>query len=283
MAHSWVQMFPTQYEAFQTYCRLNPHNAVLLVDTYNVLKSGLPDAIRAFNEVLRPQGITKCGIRIDSGDLTYLTKRARAMLDEAGWPNCSITVSNALDEYTIRDLLQQGACIDAFGVGERLITARSEPVFGGVYKLSAVEEPDGRIIPRIKISENLAKITIPHFKRVYRLYSRATGKALADYICLRDETVDDTRPLRIFDPDVTWKHTTLTDFTAHELLVPVFRNGRRVYELPSLPEIRAYCARQLDTLWDEVKRFESPHHYYVDLSDRLWQLRYDMLQKGAEV
>ena len=278
MAHSWVQMFPSELEAFKTYCRIYPNNAVLLVDTYNTLKSGIPDAIRAFNEVLKPRGITKCGIRIDSGDLTYLTKRARKMLDDAGWTECKITVSNALDEYLISDLLAQDAQIDSFGVGERLITARSEPVFGGVYKLAAVEKPDGTIIPKIKISENLTKITNPHFKKVYRLFANDSGKALADYIALYDEELDCSEPLTIFDPDVTWKEKTLTDFHARELQQTIFKDGKLVYEKPSLDEIKAYCAAEIDKLWDEVKRFDYPHRYYVDLSRKLWDIRFNLLR-----
>ena len=280
MAHSWVQMFNSELDAFRAYCRTYPHAATLLVDTYSVLDSGIPNAIRAFDEVLRPLGIRSCGIRIDSGDLAYLTRRARQMLDDAGWTECRITVSNALDEYLIRDIISQGACIDSFGVGERLITARSEPVFGGVYKLAAVEK-NGEVEPRIKISETLAKITLPHFKKVYRLYSRDSGKAMADYICLHDETVDDTKPLCIFDPDATWKRKTLCSYTARELLVPVFENGELVYDQPALPAIRDYCAAQLDTLWDEVKRFENPHHYYVDLSEKLWNIRDGLLRAGG--
>ena len=280
MAHSWVQMFDSEYEAFKAYCELYPDNAVLLVDTYNTLSSGIPHAIRAFNEVLRPRGITKCGIRLDSGDLCYLTQKARAMLDEAGWESCTITVSNALDEYLIQDLLRQGAKIDAFGVGERMITASSEPVFGGVYKLMAVEDAEGNIHPRIKISENVVKITVPSFKRVYRFYD-ANGKAVADYLTLRHETVDDTKPLEIFDPENTWKRKTLEHFTARELQVPVFLNGELVYDLPSLEEIRAYCRRELDTLWDEVKRFDNPHQYYVDFSQELWDLRDRLLHNGG--
>ena len=280
MAHSWVQMFDSEYEAFKAYCELYPDNAVLLVDTYNTLSSGIPNAIRAFNEVLRPRGITKCGIRMDSGDLCYLTQKARAMLDEAGWESCTITVSNALDEYLIQDLLRQGAKIDAFGVGERMITASSEPVFGGVYKLMAVEDAEGNIHPRIKISENVVKITVPSFKRVYRFYD-ANGKAVADYLTLRHETVDDTKPLEIFDPENTWKRKTLEHFTARELQVPVFLNGELVYDLPSLEEIRAYCRRELDTLWDEVKRFDNPHQYYVDFSQELWDLRDRLLHNGG--
>ena len=281
MAHSWVQMFDSEYEAFRTYCSLYPTNAVLLVDTFDTLRSGIPNAIRAFNEVLKPQGITKCGIRLDSGDMAYLTQKARDMLDEAGWTECTITCSNSLDEYIIKDLLVQGAKIDSFGVGERLITARSEPVFGGVYKLVAVER-DGEVVPKIKVSENVAKITVPHFKKLYRFYGRDNGKALADYMSLWDETVDDSREFEIFDPDATWKRKTLYDFEARELLVPVFRQGELVYKLPTLEEIRAYCAQQLDTLWDEVKRFENPHGYYVDLSQKLWDIRSDLLHNARK-
>ena len=278
MAHSWVQMFPTQYDAFKTYCEIYPTNAVLLVDTYNTLKSGVPDAIRAFNEVLKPRGITKCGIRLDSGDIAYLTKEARKMLDEAGWETCTISASNSLDEILIRDLLLQGAKIDSFGVGERLITARSEPVFGGVYKLTAVEEADGSITPKIKISENVAKITTPHFKKLFRFYGNDTGKAIADYLTIHDETVDDSGSLTIFDPEATWKRKEVYDFTAKELQVPVFQAGELVYDLPSLPAIRDYCREQVDTLWDEVKRFDNPHKYYVDLSQKLWDVKHNLLE-----
>ncbi len=281
MAHSWVQMFDTQYEAFKTYCEIYPTNAVLLVDTYNTLKSGVPDAIRAFNEVLRPRGITKCGIRLDSGDIAYLTKEARKLLDAAGWETCTISASNSLDEKLIRNLLLQGAKIDAFGVGERLITARSEPVFGGVYKLVAVEDEGGNITPKIKISENVAKITTPHYKKLYRFFGNDTGKAIADYLTIHDETVDDSRPLVIFDPDATWKKKEVYDFTAKELQVPVFRSGQLVYDLPSLPEIRRYCLEQVDTLWDEVKRFDNPHKYYVDLSQKLWDVKHGLLEKNG--
>ena len=277
MAHSWVQMFPDEYTAFKTYCALYPHSATLLVDTYNVLKSGVPNAIRAFKEILLPQGITSCAIRLDSGDLTYLSKKARKMLDEAGLPQCKIVASNSLDEYIIRDLLQQGACIDSFGVGERLITSKSEPVFGGVYKLSAVERPDGSILPKIKISENPAKITNPHFKKVYRLFENDTGKAIADLICVHDEVVDPGQPLELFDPEATWKRKTITDFTVRELLLPIFRGGELVYEKPSIAAMRAWCAGQIDTLWDEVKRFENPHNYYVDLSQKLWDIKQSLL------
>ncbi len=277
MAHSWVQMFPSEYEAFVSYCRSYPTNAVLLVDTYDSLRSGVPNAIRAFNEVLRPLGITSCGIRFDSGDMAYLTKKARKMLDEAGWPGCRITVSNSLDEWLIAGLLRQGAQIDSFGVGERLITSKSSPVFGGVYKLCAVEDGNGGIVPKIKISENVGKITNPGFKKLYRFYSRESGMAEADYICLRHESVDDTKPLEICDPDARWKRKTMENFTARELQREIFRGGELVYALPTLEEIRSCCAAELATLWPEVKRFENPHGYYVDLSAELMALKDAML------
>ena len=281
MAHSWVQMFDSEYEAFKAYCEIYPDNPTLLVDTYNVLKSGVPNAIRVFNEVLKPRGLTKCGVRLDSGDMTYLTKKTRKMLDEAGWESCKISCSNALDEYLIQDLLNQGAQIDLFGVGERLITARSEPVFGCVYKLAAVEDEAGNIIPKIKVSENVGKITNPHFKKVYRFYGNDTGKAIADYICLHDEVVDDSQDLEIFDPQATWKRKNIYNFTAKELLVPIFKNGELVYDMPSLPEIQKYCAEQVDTLWDEVQRFDNPHTYYVDLSQKLWDIKYALLKSNG--
>ena len=281
MAHAWVQMFDTELDAFKAYCEMYPNNAVLLVATYNTLKSGVPNAIRAFNEVLKPLGITKCGIRLDSGDLAYLTQKARQMLDEAGWTECKISVSNSLDEYIIRDILRQGAQIDMFGVGERLITAKSEPVFGGVYKLVAVEDADGTVVPKIKISENVGKITTPHFKKLYRFFGNDTGKAIADYLCVHDETVDDSHDLEIFDPDATWKRKTVYNFTAKEMLVPIFRHGELVYQCPTLEEIRAYCQEQVDTLWDEVKRFDNPQTYYVDLSQKLWDIKYNLLKENS--
>ena len=278
MAHSWVQMFDTEYEAFKTYCEIYPNNATLLVDTYNVIESGIPNAIRVFNEVLAPKGIRHCGIRIDSGDITYLTKKVRKMLDDAGWTECKIIVSNSMDEYIIRELIRQGAEIDAFGVGERLITAKSDPVFGGVYKLCAVENENGEIIPKIKISENVGKITTPHFKKVYRLRGRDTGKAEADLICLWDETVDDTQPIELFDPEHTWKRKLLENYTATELLVPVFKNGVQVYQIPALAESREHCAREIEGMWEEVRRFTNPHNYYVDLSQKLWDIKHDLLK-----
>ena len=282
MAHAWVQMFDTEYDAFATYCKLYPGNATLLVDTYDTLKSGIPNAIRAFNDVLKPMGVTKCGIRLDSGDLAYLTRKARQMLDEAGWESCKITVSNSLDEYLIRDLWLQDAKIDAFGVGERMITAKSEPVFGGVYKLVAVEDDDGEIIPKIKISENVGKITTPHFKKLYRFYGRDTGKAIADYLCVCDETVDDSGNLEIFDPEATWKRKEVYHFEARELLVQIYKNGKLVYKRPSMEELRAYCASQVDTLWDEVKRFDNPHRYYVDLSQKLYDIKQSLLNRNNQ-
>lgn len=277
MAHSWVQMFDTEYEAFKTYCELYPQNATLLVDTYNTLKSGVPNAIRAFKEVLLPKGITNFGIRLDSGDISYLSKKARKMLDEAGLEQCKIVASNSLDEHLICDLMIQGAKIDVFGVGERLITSSSTPVFGGVYKLVAVENEDGEIIPKIKVSENVSKITNPHFKKVYRYYDNESKKAIADELCVYDETVNENEPRTIFDPNAVWKAKTLTDFTARELLVPIFKEGKCVYDLPKLDEIQSYCKEQIDLLWDEVKRFENPHTYYVDLSGKLWKIKQKLL------
>jgi len=276
MAHSWVQMFDNEYDAFVSYCKIYPNNATLLVDTYDVLRSGVPNAIRAFKEVLLPQGITKCGIRLDSGDITYLTKKARKMLDEAGLTECKIVVSNSLDENIIRDIIAQGARVDSFGVGERLITAKSNPVFGGVYKLVA-KERDGVVYPKIKISENPEKITNPHFKKVYRIYDNESGVAIADLMCVHDEVIDETKPLEIFDPIETWKRKTCENYTLRELLVPIFKNGECVYESPSLAEIRDYCKDQVAHLWDEVLRFENPHRYYVDLSEKLWNIKNDLL------
>lgn len=282
MAHSWVQMFDSEYEAFRAYCEVYPQNATLLVDTYNTLKSGVPNAIRAFKEVLVPRGITNFGIRLDSGDISYLSKRARKMLDEAGLENCKIVASNSLDEYLIQDLIVQGAKIDIFGVGERLITAKSAPVFGGVYKLAAVENEQGEIIPKIKVSENTAKITNPHYKKLYRYYDKESGKALADELCVWNEVVDGSRPHTIFDPNAVWKTKTLTDFHVRELQVPIFKEGKCVYVSPHLDKIRSYCAEQVETLWDEVKRFENPHAYYVDLSKRLWEEKNKLLEEAGK-
>ena len=243
MAHAWVQTFDTQYDAFRAYCEIYPDNPVLLVDTYNTLKSGVPDAIRAFNDVLKPRGLTKCGIRLDSGDMAYLTRQARLI--------------------------------------QHLITARSEPVFGGVYKLVAYEDDEGNVVPKIKLSENVSKITTPQYKRVYRLFGNETGKAIGDWLCTYDEDVkSNCNPdgsLTIFDPDATWKKKTINNFTAKELQKPIFVGGRLVYDMPSLEEIQQYCADQMETMWDEVKRFDNPHNYYVDLSQKLWDIKYDLL------
>ncbi len=278
MAHSWVQLFDSEYEAFRAYAETYPDNCILLIDTYNVLKSGIVNAIKVFKEVIVPKGFRPKGVRIDSGDITYLSKKIRKMLDDAGFPDCTITASNSLDEYIIRDTLVQGAKIDMFGVGERLITSKSEPVFGGVYKLCAVEK-DGEIIPKIKISENIEKITNPSFKQVYRLYEKDSGKAIADVLTIYDEEIDDKKPYEIFDPEHTWKRRKITDFKAEKLLVPIFKNGKKVYESPSVHEIKSFCAQQVDTLWDEVKRFENPHKYYVDLSPKLWEIKQNLLKK----
>lgn len=279
MAHSWVQLFDSELEAFRAYAREYPQSCTLLVDTYNVLKSGVPNAIRVFNEELLPRGYRPAGIRIDSGDITYLSRKARKMLDDAGFPDCKICASNSLDEYIIRDMLIQGACVDSFGVGERMITSSSEPVFGGVYKLSAVEGPDGEIIPKIKISENVAKITTPCFKKLWRLFDRESGKAIADVITMHDETIDDAKPYEIFDPEHIWKRKKLVNFRAVPLREKIFENGVYVGRERELNEIREYCLNQVDTLWDEVKRFENPHQYYVDLSHRLWSKKNRLLSE----
>ena len=278
MAHSWVQLFDSELDAFCAYAKAYPHDCTLLVDTYNVLKSGIPNAIEAFKREVLPRGFRPKGIRIDSGDITYLSKKARVMLDEAGFEDVKIVASNSLDEYIIRDMLLQGAKVDSFGVGERLITASSAPVFGGVYKLCAVEK-DGEMVPKIKLSENTAKVTIPGAKKLWRLYDNESGKALADVITLEDETIDDSRDYEIFDPDYTWKRKNVYNFSARQLLQPLFINGKRVYEYQDIDDIKSYCLSQVDTLWDEVKRFENPHTYYVDLSQRLWDTKHELINK----
>lgn len=278
MAHSWIQMFPTEYEAFRAYAEAYPDNCTLLVDTYNVLKSGVPNAIKVFKEVLVPKGFRPKGIRIDSGDITYLSMKARQMLDEAGFKDCSIVASNSLDEYIIRDILIQGAQVDLFGVGERLITSKSEPVFGGVYKLVAIED-NGELIPKIKLSENVGKITNTGFKQVWRLFNRDTGKAIADVLTTAEEVIDDSKPYEIFDPEHTWKRKTVTNFYAKRLLEKIFDKGNCVYERPNLKDIKDFCKDQVDTLWDEVKRFENPHIYYVDLSTPLWEMKQRLLRE----
>ena len=278
MAHSWIQVFDNELEAFCAYAREYPDNCTLLIDTYNVMKSGLPNAIEAFKREVLPRGFRPKGVRIDSGDITYLSKKIRKVLDEAGFEDCQIVASNSLDEYIIRDMLLQNAQVDSFGVGERLITASSNPVFGGVYKLAAVER-DGEIIPKIKISENVSKITTPGVKEVWRLYDRESGKAFADVLTVAGEEIDDTKPYEIFDPEHTWKRKTVTDFKAVKILEPLFENGKFVGKNYSLDEIRNYCKEQVDMLWDEVKRFENPHTYYVDLSQKLWDEKQGLIAK----
>ena len=277
MAHSWVQLFPTELEAFKAYARTYPDNCTLLVDTYNVLKSGVPNAIKAFNEEVVSRGCRPKGIRIDSGDITYLSKQARKMLDEAGFPDCKIVASNSLDEYIIRDLLIQGACIDLFGVGERLITSRSEPVFGGVYKLCAIEE-NGRLAPRLKLSENVGKITNPGFKQTWRLYDKDTNKAIADVITLFDETIDDSKPYKLFHPEHTWKTKTITNYYAKPILEKIVERGNIIDKNRSLQEIRSFSEQEIGKLWEEVLRFENPHTYYVDLSQKLWDIKDEILK-----
>ena len=278
MAHSWVQMFGSEYEAFKAYAELYPDNCVLLVDTYNVLKQGIPNAIRCFNEVLGPMGKRPLGIRIDSGDITYLSKRVRRMLDEAGYRDCRIVISNSLDEYIVRDMLSQGAVIDSFGIGERLITSSSSPVFGGVYKLSATWDGE-REIPKIKLSENVGKITTPGYKMTWRLFDRETGKAIADVLTLFDEVIDDTKPYEIFDPEHTWKRKEVTNFYAKPLLEKIFDGGRFVGKRLSVSDIQRFCREQVNSLWDEVRRFENPHTYYVDLSQKLWDIKHELLNQ----
>ena len=278
MAHSWVQLFETEYEAFKTWSEIYPDNCVLLIDTYNVIKSGVPNAIKVFDEILKPMGKRPSGVRIDSGDITYLTNRCRKMLDEAGYSDCKIIISNSLDEYIIRDVLEQGACIDSFGVGERLITAKSEPVFGGVYKLSAVEE-NGSIIPKIKISENDEKITNPGFKKVVRIFDKDTHMALADLLVLNNEKINENEDLELFDPVHTWKIKKISNYYTKDLLVPIFEKGKLVYESPSVLEIKEFAKTESEKLWPEVLRFENPHTYYVDLSNELWSLKQSLLHK----
>lgn len=281
MAHSWVQLFPTEYDAFKAWAETYPDNCTLLVDTYNVIKSGIPNAIKVFDEILKPRGFSPKAIRIDSGDITYLTKKCRALLDNAGYKDCKIIVSNSLDEHIISGVLSQGAKIDSFGVGERLITAKSEPVFGGVYKLSAIEE-DELILPKIKISENEEKITNPGFKKIFRIFDKDTHTAIADLLALNYETIDESKPLEIFNPIFTWKRKKLTNYYVKELLVPIFKKGKVVYSSPSVMEIQEFAKNESEKLWQEVLRFENPHTYYVDLSNDLWNLKQNLLHKFSD-
>ncbi len=282
MAHSWVQLFDSEYEAFKAYASVYPNHTTFLVDTYDTLKSGVPNAIKVIKECLHPKGVKNYAIRIDSGDLTYLAKKTRAMLDEAGLKDCKIVASNALDEYLIKALLDQGAPIDVFGVGERLITSKSDPVFGGVYKLVALEDQHGKVLPKIKISDNPAKITVPHFKKLYRIYDKTTHKARADLLTVHDETIDESQDLILFDPDFTWKKTVFKNYYVKNMLEPIFKEGKLVYKSPSVKEVKAYCQSQLNTLWDELRRFEYPHKYYVDLSEKLWKTKMQLIQKHTK-
>lgn len=282
MIHSWVQMFDSEYEAFCEYARRYPDNCTLVVDTYDTLRSGIPNAVRAFDDVLKPLGKRPVSVRIDSGDITYLSKKVRKMLDEAGYPDCEIAASNSLDEYIINDMILQGAKVDCFIVGERLINSASSPLFSGVYKLCAVEK-NGSIVPKINLSENVSKITTPHSKMLYRLFDRETGKAIADVLTLEDEIIDESKPYTLFDPDFTWKRKEVEGFVARKLLVPVFEGGKCVYAEPCVEAIREYCSEQIDNLWEEVKRFENPHTYYVDLSEKLWRVRKNLIEEHKGV
>lgn len=277
MAHSWVQSFDSEYEAFKAYAEIYPNGCTFLVDTYNTLESGVPNAIKVFDEILKPQGIRPIAIRLDSGDLAYLSKESRKMLDEAGYHDCKICATNSLDERLIASLFEQDAKIDLFGVGENLITAKSDPVFGGVYKLVAIEK-DGNIIPKIKISENVIKVTNPSFKKVVRFYSKENNKALVDLITLRDENVLEGE-YTVFDPANTWKKKVLTNYYVKELQTKIFDNGNLVYTSPTLKEIAEYSKNDLNTFWDEIKRIDNPHKYFVDLSQNLWNLKQEMLHK----
>lgn len=281
-AHSWIMSFPDEYTAFKTYADLYPSACILLVDTYDTLKSGLPNAIRVFRE-MREAGIPMSfyGIRMDSGDLAYLSKKVRKMLDEAGFPDAVISASNDLDEFLIESLKIQGATITSWGVGTNLITSKDCPAFGGVYKLAAIRNDQGEFVPKIKLSENTEKVTNPGNKTVYRIYEKDSGKVKADLICLVGESFDESHDLRIFDPHETWKKTTLKGgtYTMRELLVPVFDHGTCVYTTPPVMDIQKYCNREKDTLWTETKRFANPHHIYVDLSDKLFKMKTDLLNE----
>ena len=282
MAHSWVQLFPTEYDSFRAWAKTYPNNCTLLIDTYNVLKSGLPNAVKVFDEILKPMGIRPKAVRIDSGDITYLTKKTREFLDAADYKDVKIIVSNSLDEYIIKDVLNQGAQIDAFGVGERLITAKSEPVFGGVYKLVAIENNE-KIIPKIKISENEEKITNPGFKKIYRIFDKKTDNAIADLITLNEEKIDENISLELFDPTYTWKKKKIKNYYAKELMVKIFEDGKPIYSPPTVMEIRNFAKQEIEKLWPEVLRFDNPHHYYVDLSQKLWDLKHSLLNQFANI
>ena len=276
MAHSFIQSFDSEYEAFKAYAKCYPDDCTLLIDTYDTINSGLVNAIKVFNEILVPNGYRPKAVRLDSGDLAYLSKKVRQILDDAGFSDCKICVSNSLDEFLISSLLEQDAKIDIFGVGENLITAKSDPVFGGVYKLVATED-NGNIIPKIKISENIAKITNPGFKKVYRFYDKSTNKALADVITLHDEKIPKNN-CKIFDPQNPWKEKTLKNYTIRPLQEQIFKNGELIYTCPPLSEICNRTKNELETLWPEIKRLKNPHKYYVDLSKPLWDLKNKLLK-----
>lgn len=278
MSHGWVQLFGSEYEAFCAYLEEHGEDGMLLVDTYDTLESGVVNAVKAFSSVLVPKGLRPAGIIIDSGDMTYLSKRARRILDEAGFPDCDIYVSNSLDEILIKDMLSQGAKIDGFIVGEKLITSASSPVLDGVYKLCETRE-NGETKPCIMVGNNVSKITTPCAKKVWRLFDMETGKAIADVLTLEKESIENDKTYSLFDPDFTWKRKTVDNFVARELLVPVFSGGECVYELPSLEKTRAYCSEQVSTLWEEVTRFENPHRYYVDFSGELWGIKQSLIEK----
>ena len=281
-AHSWIMSFPDEYTAFKTYAEMYPDNCTLLVDTYDTLKSGVPNAIRVFQE-FKDAGkpLIKYGIRLDSGDLAYLSKEARKMLDEAGFPEATICASNDLDEFLLHDLKMQGAAIDSWGVGTNLITSKDCPSFGGVYKLAAIQNEEGEFVPKIKISENTEKITNPGNKTIYRIYEKASGKIKADLICFADEVIDPKQDLLLFDPMDTWKKTKLAGgtYTVREILLPIFKNGECLYKSPTLKEIAAYYREEKDTLWDETKRLFYPHRVYVDLSQKLYDVKQSLLDQ----
>ncbi|MBO5656630.1 MAG: nicotinate phosphoribosyltransferase [Agathobacter sp.] len=285
-AHSWIMSFPDEYTAFKEYAKLYPNSCTLLIDTYDTLRSGVPNAIRVFKE-MREEGIVpkKYGVRLDSGDLAYLSKKVRKMLDEAGFTDAVIAASNDLDEYLIESLKSQGAAITSWGVGTNLITSKDNPAFGGVYKLTALRDENGNFVPKIKLSENIEKVTNPGNKTVYRIYDKETGKIKADLICLVEETFDPNDDLKLFDPSAPWKKTYLKggSYIMRELLVPVIKNGVSVYDSPKVMDIRAYCAQEKDTLWSETKRFSNPQNVYVDLSQKLYDLKIELLNQATEL
>ena len=284
-AHSWIMSFPDEYTAFKTYAEIYPQACTLLVDTYDTLKSGVPNAIRVFTE-MREAGVPlkNYGIRLDSGDLAYLSKKARKMLDDAGFTDAVISASNDLDEYVIQSLKFQGATITSWGVGTNLITAKDNPAFGGVYKLAAIQDEQGNFIPKIKLSENSEKVTNPGNKKIYRIYDKESGKIKADLICMDDEVYTEDEPMRLFSPTEPWKKTTLAPgtYTLRELMVPVFKQGECIYESPKVMDIRAYCLQEQDTLWEETKRFVNPHKVYVDLSKKLYDTKISLLDKMGD-